>query len=146
MALCTCLFSLVGVRGPPRFLSKFLKPLSIPYTQEKPHQVRGKINSVSKSHTNKRQLVWSPTCIESQSSVATFSSSVALLPQLSSPLCNTPFFMPSSPPAFLALVPQIPLECPSRHLFCFLTLLILLSNKLRILRTLKPERWCSSTA
>lgn len=37
------------VRGPPCFLSKFLNPLSIPYTQEKPQEVYGKINSVSKS-------------------------------------------------------------------------------------------------
>lgn len=45
-----------GVRGPPCFLSKFLKPLSIPYTQEKPQEVHGKINSVSKSSSNKGQF------------------------------------------------------------------------------------------
>lgn len=45
-----------GVRGPPCFLSKFLKPLSIPYTQKKPREVHGKINSASKSRSKKGQF------------------------------------------------------------------------------------------
>lgn len=60
-----------GVRGPPYFVSKFLKPLSIPYIQEKPQEVHGKINSVSKSTSNKGQSglkhtqKWVPKCSSS---------------------------------------------------------------------------------
>ena len=69
-----------GVRGPPYFVSKFLKPLSTPYIQEKPQEVHGKINWVSKSTSDKGQSglkhtqKWTPKCGSGISTQGTYCS------------------------------------------------------------------------
>ena len=119
-----------GVRGPPCFLSKFLKPLSIPYTQEKPQEVHGKINSVSKSSNNKGQLDlkntqrWMPKCSSSIFTQATPTAAAAAAP---ASLPNSWFSLGTFP-----IIPLLDGICSSHFLTICISLSPLSNHELRI--------------